>query len=54
MRTDTIFHAPDGMNAGNRTQETRQSQDRRDEQDFDHDDGLVHEHNWARTSPERK
>ncbi len=58
MRTTMMFFAPDGMNAGHRPQETRQSTERpagrpADQRDHDHDDGLVHEHHWARTSPER-
>jgi len=56
MLMDTMFFAPDGMNAGHRPQETRQSTERPsrpDHRDYDHDDGLVHEHQWARTSPER-
>jgi hypothetical protein len=56
MRQITIAFAPDGMNAGARAHETRQSAERparREADEFDHDDGLVHEHAWARTSPER-
>jgi len=56
MRQFTIAFAPDGMNAGARAHETRQSPERparREAEEFDHDDGLVHEHAWARTSPER-
>ncbi len=61
MRMTTIFSAPDGMNAGSRAHEQRQSAERparreaarHEAEDFDHDDGLVHDHHWARTSPER-
>jgi hypothetical protein len=58
MHITTMLFAPDGMNAGHHPQETRQSTDRpngrpADRRDDDHDDGLVHEHRWARTSPER-
>jgi hypothetical protein len=46
------------MNRGHRPEQTRQSTERPasrqgHEFEYDHDDGLVHEHHWARTSPER-
>jgi hypothetical protein len=58
MRETEIFYAPDGMNRGHRPEQTRQSTERPasrqgHEFEYDHDDGLVHEHHWARTSPER-
>ncbi len=55
MRNTSIAFAPDGM-SGARAHENRQSAERparREAEEFDHDDGLVHEHAWARTSPER-